>query len=254
MDVIDQTLALLDEHTGFSRDIRTLVRRSRSWPRCWMTPERIEAHLRARDFWVRGREQVRSDLRAPLVRRYLEREAATAAETGKHGWVGIDGQYKFRPGRTLDVSGDGHADASPESPLEASPEVPPEALPTRSRSEPRSASPSDLRSNRRRHGRVRAEMLRCQFGRVADLSASGLKVVALRKPALQTGDRVKIHLRLFGEERVTVRVRVVFVEKRLREHVIGCEFSPLTPLVRERIGRIMQEATQRLTIASGEPG
>lgn len=83
--------------------------------------------------------------------------------------------------------------------------------------------------NRRRHGRVRANETTCNLGRVVDVSASGMSVLAPWWRMLRPGRMVKVRVNSFGRQ-MNVKARVVRAQRMLLGPTdVGLAFEELTP-------------------------
>ncbi|MGP1273459.1 MAG: PilZ domain-containing protein [Phycisphaerales bacterium] len=90
------------------------------------------------------------------------------------------------------------------------------------------ADDSSERSDARRHGRVRIELMSCSLGTVLDLSRSGMRVLARRRRELVANMKHQIVLEAF-DQRVELPCRIAWIEKRgLFKSEIGIEFGELT--------------------------
>lgn len=83
----------------------------------------------------------------------------------------------------------------------------------------RGATKGDVRAEKRGAGRIRCSTLECELGRVDDLSSSGIRVHAKRKPTVEVDQTLELNLRA-EDEVVTSRARVVWI--RVDE---ACEFD-----------------------------
>ncbi|HBS29158.1 MAG TPA: hypothetical protein DEB06_06830 [Phycisphaerales bacterium] len=99
----------------------------------------------------------------------------------------------------------------------------------------RPANPQCPLSNRRKSGRVRCELVGSSLGRVADLSAGGMRVLRRTRPVERPGERLLVTVRTL-ERTLTVAARVSWVDKQgLFRVEVGVEFIELTPELREAL-------------------
>ena len=102
----------------------------------------------------------------------------------------------------------------------------------------------------RQKGRLRCEMLKCDLGRVCDLSASGMRVLRRGLRGVKKDQETVISLRhATGTFNVKVRVAWIKNEGFLR-HEIGLEFVDLTDEMADELVAIARVAAERLTVAS----
>ena len=95
-------------------------------------------------------------------------------------------------------------------------------------------------NERRRHGRLRCEDASCCVGQVADLSASGMRVLRRGGPIMEIGDDFSITVHPNGGEPIlTLPARVVWIERQgFRKHIIGLEFGELDDPSRQKLGEL----------------
>lgn len=87
------------------------------------------------------------------------------------------------------------------------------------------AGPCD--DDRRNCGRLRTEQLRTDLGRVVNLSATGMRLLARHSYADRVGEGVDVRLIAISEER-TVRATIVWVRRTgFRKHLVGLRFDNL---------------------------
>lgn len=109
--------------------------------------------------------------------------------------------------------------------------------------------------NSRRHGRVRCEWLSASrgkhpFGDVADLSASGMRVLHKGKLTHDAGDVVNLTLH-WQEISMDLKARVVWAHKvGFRKHLLGLEFEDLSASQTSAIQHIASVAVHRLSLSS----
>jgi hypothetical protein len=85
-------------------------------------------------------------------------------------------------------------------------------------------------TTRRRHGRVRAHDVHCTFGRVLDISASGLRVLTRR--ALRAGQERILEV-LTHDGKFAARVRVAWSRRAgVMSRQVGLQFLDLPPQAR----------------------
>ncbi len=108
--------------------------------------------------------------------------------------------------------------------------------------------------NARRHGRLKCDFLNCyhgvsKFGRVLDLSASGMRLH--RKSIMNVPHDRAIELVLHWYTlRVPIKARVVWSRKiGLLRHLLGFEFIDTTPGIRSALVDISRSARMSLILA-----
>lgn len=104
---------------------------------------------------------------------------------------------------------------------------------------------------RRRFGRLRVnDMAALGLGKVQDISASGMRVVRPRGRLLGVGD-VRDLIIEHGDERITLRAKVAWAEKR---RGVGCvhafEFINTSESDRRILSRLVRQAWDTLTVAA----
>jgi c-di-GMP-binding flagellar brake protein YcgR len=108
---------------------------------------------------------------------------------------------------------------------------------------PRNANPLPTEGRddeHRRHGRLRTELLRCRFGEVVDISASGMRVLVKGKCPLQQDMELGTEL-VCEDLKLMVKVRVAWVRKDgFRKHQVGMTFVDLTPSLEAAIRKLAQ--------------
>ena len=84
-------------------------------------------------------------------------------------------------------------------------------------------------TDRRHFGRFRAERLKCNLGRVMDLSGGGLRVRCSRRLSGLA------HVKLWTARRqTTVQAKIVWTRRiGFRKYELGLEFRDLTPEIRQ---------------------
>lgn len=114
--------------------------------------------------------------------------------------------------------------------------------------------------NKRKHGRVRCEGLRCLFvafdsveGVVLDISASGARVCMRRAVDAKPGDLVPMVL-FATDARCEVIARLVWEKRRgFRRYEMGMTFGESTPELRQKILGIMRAAADGHVIYTAHP-
>ena len=175
---------------------------SDDWPDRWLSVEEICEQLQRRDFWE---NHVRGQVGAnsrPLLVEHYLRTMTQHVSTIGVGWRCYNNQFKYRR-----------------------PEIPEE-------------DPDE----RRRHDRLRCELISCQYGRVYDISASGLMVIAKRRHRLEVEDEVELQLECLDED-ITVSAEVARINKVKRQTRIGMRFKDLTREDRVLLGKIIRVAS-----------
>ena len=84
-------------------------------------------------------------------------------------------------------------------------------------------------SERRRHGRVHTEQLRCAFGDIVDLSASGMKIESRGEPIVRAGATLDMTIESLSGPLV-VRSKVIWMRHvGGGQYAMGIEFVDLEP-------------------------
>ncbi|MBX2851286.1 MAG: DnaJ domain-containing protein [Phycisphaeraceae bacterium] len=112
------------------------------------------------------------------------------------------------------------------------------------------AQPGDASWRQRKAHRYGGETVRCALGEVADISASGMRVLCDGKPPVKQGGAIPVRLK-FSDGSLQVGTQVRWVKRRgLKRHEIGLQFVQLKPGVEkvlEAIARFgMAEAAKHL--------
>lgn len=109
-------------------------------------------------------------------------------------------------------------------------------------------SPSPPTPGDRRHGRIRCESATLPSGRVVDLSASGMRVVLRRRPAVRPGDELRTTLNCPGGQ-VPVTLRVVWVRRcGLFHHELGGEFRDVSAELRRALTELARSLPLNRTV------
>jgi len=105
-----------------------------------------------------------------------------------------------------------------------------------------------LKDDQRRHGRLRCEQASCCIGQVQDLSASGMLVQHRGRMTIESGHELQVTIsHESGESDVTVRVRVVRVERTgFRKHLYGLEFVDLEDDQKQQLVSLARTASDQL--------
>ena len=99
-------------------------------------------------------------------------------------------------------------------------------------------------ANRRRHGRLRAEELRTDLGKVTDLSASGMRVICDHRKPPAEGSVLHVELK-HPEGSLPIKGRVVWVKKRSRgQNELGITFEDVNPSTRTGLMAVARLALQ----------
>ena len=103
--------------------------------------------------------------------------------------------------------------------------------------------------DRRRHGRLLCEDLRCDLGQVRDLSASGMKVFRKGGSIAQVGDQLEVVIE-YLDSRMSVQAKVIRADKiGFRKRMYGFAFVELSDEQKSRLVALARIATDKLTIA-----
>lgn len=106
----------------------------------------------------------------------------------------------------------------------------------------------DSETQRRRHGRLRCEALRCCLGDVMDLSASGFQARRRGKPVIRQGDEGLIEL-TYDHLKVTLPARCVRIDQDGPRHfTYGLTFLELNDEQRQQLCELMRVSRQMLTL------
>ena len=93
----------------------------------------------------------------------------------------------------------------------------------------KSGGPGDADWRLRRAERFNGATVRCEFGEVNDVSASGMRVMCAGKPPVKLGGVVPIRLK-FGDGSLKLRAQVRWCKRRgLKRHEVGLMFVQLKP-------------------------
>jgi hypothetical protein len=88
---------------------------------------------------------------------------------------------------------------------------------------------SERPEEKRRHGRLRAEMLSCPLGQVQDISASGVRVFLKGRLRVEVGQELQIDLKAV-DRAVPVDVKVMWIQQRgWRRFELGLQFQNVSP-------------------------
>ena len=99
-------------------------------------------------------------------------------------------------------------------------------------------------ANRRRHGRLRAEELRTDLGKVTDLSASGMRVICDHRKPPADGSILHVELK-HPEGSLPIKGRVVWVKKRSGgKHELGITFEDVNPSTKAGLVAVARLALQ----------
>ena len=103
-----------------------------------------------------------------------------------------------------------------------------------------------LETEQRRHGRLKAEILRCALGDVVDISGSGMRVNVRGLKGLRPGR--KLHLRLkFDTINLRVRATVAWVRRTgMFQRLVGLEFQDVTPKLAEQLAELATTTSVRV--------
>ncbi len=103
----------------------------------------------------------------------------------------------------------------------------------------------EIRSDRRRAGRLRTEDLRSTLGQVYDLSSTGIGVVRRGRRIGGVGDGVMIRLH-YGDHDLVVSCRIMRIERLgFRRHRYGLQFVDVTPEQQVTIGRLARDCSDK---------
>ena len=106
---------------------------------------------------------------------------------------------------------------------------------------PTNSTPED---NRRRHGRIRARELRTRLGEVADLSASGMRIICNRPEPPELQSIVQLDLR-HPEGSLPVKARVVWIKQGpTGQCELGLIFEDVNPSIAAGLVAIARLALQ----------
>jgi len=104
--------------------------------------------------------------------------------------------------------------------------------------------------NRRRHGRIRCELVSCSLGRVLDVSASGVRVRGKGRPSIRVDDHVTMTLSCPAGEVVALLRCARLQRAGLFGFEAGLEFVQPTPELRRMLSFIAQTNSAAETIVS----
>ena len=103
-------------------------------------------------------------------------------------------------------------------------------------------------SNRRRHGRIRAKEIRTRLGEVADLSASGMRIICCRPDPPANGSILQLELK-HPDGSLPVKVKVVWVHMRSEsEYELGLVFEDVNPSIEAGLVAMARLAFQSMSV------
>ncbi len=213
MNAFSEILRFLDQHTGFVEDLNGLVESSQ-WPTGWLTSHQISEEVTRFRFWDGLRSRVPEQTRPLLLDHYLRE----AAKDHASGWVCIDDQFKFRP----DSQELSHGKAI-----------------------------DPLSKQNRRHGRVQCEMLTCQFGEVANLSASGVMIKGKGNCSLKVDARTHLDMKCLDHD-LKINARVAWLDQDPHAYCMGLEFVDITSDQAQRVRELLPIAAA-VQVVSEDP-
>ena len=98
-------------------------------------------------------------------------------------------------------------------------------------------------------GRLRCELIHCDLGEIADMSATGMRVKARSKPPVKVGERIKLTLRSVDIQS-EVWAEVVWLKKKgWFRHELGLRFMDVGMSTRALLDQAISVSMCRLTIA-----
>lgn len=103
-------------------------------------------------------------------------------------------------------------------------------------------------SNRRRTGRLVCEGLTCQFGLIADLSATGMKLLSKKVPPLEVGEVAQIRFAGIGDEQVLPAQLVRLIKKKDGWFESGFKFWNLNETQNKALAELARIAADRRTL------
>lgn len=112
--------------------------------------------------------------------------------------------------------------------------------------------PSTKGPEQRRKGRLRPRHLTCSLGAVADISASGMRILAKGRVQVKPGQACTLVLNT--KHRPTpIASQIVWVKEHSHwRHEIGIHFTDVTPEVRETLNQIARECASQSTFLTGD--
>ena len=103
----------------------------------------------------------------------------------------------------------------------------------------------EIRSDRRRAGRLRTEDLRSTLGQVYDLSSTGVGVVRRGRKIGSIGDGVMIRLSYLDHDLI-VSCRIMRIERLgFRRHRYGLQFVEVSPEAQATICRLARDCADK---------
>jgi len=110
-----------------------------------------------------------------------------------------------------------------------------------------SNQPSDVQAaDRRNRGRLRTELLETPFGRVVDLSVTGLRVEGRGRVRLRNGEVIFLLLRGIDDE-VRVKAEVVWAKQTsFFRFAVGFRFLELEPTDMQHLAHIAQNTVKKV--------
>jgi hypothetical protein len=198
------------EKSGFSRAFDDLTAHRGGFPSGWLTARKINNELTARGFWRGARSVVHEECRLRVLKHFLDQRVDHPTPDAYRNWKRFDGQYKRNPQtRMIDYR---------------------KAGPTRG-------------MDRRALPRTPVRGVRCQYGRVLDLSPVGLSFVTVEPPKMKAGDRGFLRI-THGNVSLRVRAKAVWVTPNEGGTRVGMDFRGLTVGDQQTLTRMMLAAAE----------
>jgi len=103
-------------------------------------------------------------------------------------------------------------------------------------------------SNRRRTGRLVCEGLTCQYGLIADLSATGMKLLSKKLPPVDVGEVAQLKFAGLGEGMMLPAQLVRLIKKNDGWFECGFKFWNLDENQMKALGTLARVAADRRTL------
>lgn len=103
----------------------------------------------------------------------------------------------------------------------------------------------ELRSDRRRAGRLRTEDLRSTLGQVYDLSCTGIGVIRRGRKIGSVGDGVMVRL-TYNDEDLVVSCRIMRIERLgFRRHRYGLQFIDVDAQTQSKLALLARDCSDK---------
>jgi hypothetical protein len=103
-------------------------------------------------------------------------------------------------------------------------------------------------ANRRRAGRLVCDGLECQYGLIADLSGTGMRMLSKKLPPMDVGEVAKIRFTGLGDGTVLPAQLVRLIKKKDGWFEAGFKFWSLDEVQIRQLGNLARIAADRRTL------